>query len=264
MMQLISLDEAAALVSDGDTLALGGMTLYRRPTRFCAALIKRAVRNLTLVTLTAGYESDLMVGAGVVSAVRTCYFGLQEFGLAPMFTLKSQRGELHIIEETEMSLAMGLRASTAGIGFMPSRAWLGTDLPALRPDVKTVTDPYTGENLTAFPAIHLDVAVIHAVEVDLRGNARLNHNLGIDQELICVAKTVIVTAERRVEKLTKSADGTIVPAAAINAIVMTPQGAAPSSCYPLYPIDGFGLMRYVEQCSAGEFDAHIESILSAV
>ena len=46
---------------------------------------------------------------------------------------------------------------------------------ALRPDVKTITDPYSGEELVAFPALSCDVAVIHALVADKRGNARLNN-----------------------------------------------------------------------------------------
>ena len=38
----VSLDEAAATVKDGYTLALGGMTLYRRPVSFVKALLRRS------------------------------------------------------------------------------------------------------------------------------------------------------------------------------------------------------------------------------
>jgi glutaconate CoA-transferase subunit A len=137
------MDEAAALVQPGHTLALGGMTIYRRPVAFVHALLKRhlggdALTGLTLLTFTAGYESDLLVGAGLVQRIRTCYFGLEIFGLAPMFTYCAGRGEIEILEESEASLALGLRAQMAGVGFMPGRGWLGTDLPRLRPDVLTV------------------------------------------------------------------------------------------------------------------------------
>ena len=82
---------------------------------------------------------------------------------------------------------------------MPSRAWIGTDLPRLRPDVKTVRDPYSDETLMAFPAIPVDVAVLHALVADREGNARLNQNLAIDRELAYAAETVIVTAETMVD-----------------------------------------------------------------
>jgi acyl CoA:acetate/3-ketoacid CoA transferase alpha subunit len=179
--QWLSPVDAAALVQDGQTVALGGFTIYRRPVAFVRELLRRDPRpkDLTLLCFTAGYESDLLVGAGCVRTMRTVYFGLESFGFAPMFTEKANRGEIEICEETESSIAMGLRARMAGVGFMPSTAWIGTDLPRLRPDVKTVTDPYTGEELMAFPAIPVDVAVLHGLEGDTDGNFKLNNNLGI-------------------------------------------------------------------------------------
>ena len=38
MAEFVSLAEAATLVRSGDTLSLGGMTLYRRPTAFVFAI----------------------------------------------------------------------------------------------------------------------------------------------------------------------------------------------------------------------------------
>src|SRR5215813_5426643 len=107
----ISLKEATALVQDGQTIALGGMTVYRRPVAFVRELLRRESRpkDLTLLCFTAGYESDLLVGSGCVGTVRTCYFGLESFGFAPMFTEAAQKGTIHILEETEVSLAMGMR-----------------------------------------------------------------------------------------------------------------------------------------------------------
>src|SRR4030067_3743303 len=130
----ISMENAVELVETGNMLGLGGMTLYRRPVAFVRALIKQHQQtgkpmDLTLLAFTAGYESDLLVGAGLVSHVRSCYFGLEIFGLAPMFTDLANHGKLDIIEETEISIAMGLRAQMASVGFMPGLGWLGTDLP---------------------------------------------------------------------------------------------------------------------------------------
>lgn len=251
--KLVSIEEAAALVPSGCTLALGGMTLYRRPMAFVRALLRRylhsrAPDDLTLLAFTAGIESDLLVGAGMVSRVRTCYFGLEIFGLAPMFTYCAGRGEIEIIEETEASLALGLRAQMAGVGFIPGRAWLGTDLPKLRPEVRTVIDPYSGEELIAFPALRPDVAVIHALKADLEGNAQIGANKGVDEELVLTAGQVIVTAEEIVPELSKA--DLIGPL--VHAVVHAPHGAAPTSCHPLYPLDGEALLAYTEQVSDPE------------
>lgn len=256
----MNLEEAAALVPSNCMLALGGMTIYRRPIAFVRALLRRyrqtgEPNNLTLLAFTAGLESDLLVGAGIVSRVRSCYFGLEAFGLAPMFTYKANHGEIEIIEETEASLAFGLRAQTAGIGFMPGRGWLGTDLPRLRPDVKTVIDPYSGEELMAFPALRPDVAVIHALQADQDGNFVIGKNKGIDEELSLTAKTVIVTADTIVPELAQ-AD---VVGPLCNALVHAPGGALPTSCHPLYPLDGNMLMAYTEQVAdAVSFEAFLQ------
>lgn len=262
--QWISLEEAAALVPDGATLALGGMTVYRRPVAFARALLARPQRprDLTLLCFTAGYESDILVGGGCVSTVRSCYFGLESFGFAPMFTEAAQKGTLRVIEETEVSLSLGIRARLAGVGFLPSTAWLGTDLPTLRPDVPTITDPTSGETLMAFPAISCDVAVLHGLEGDLDGNVTLNHNLGVDMELVYAAETVIVTVERVVDRCERSADRFLIPAPGATYIVHAPRGAWPTSCYPLYPIGGGEFMRYVDSCNAGEFESYLATFSS--
>jgi len=254
--KVVSLEQAVQHIRSGTVLALGGMTLYRRPVALVRALLGTDVTGLTLLALTCGFESDLVVGAGRVARVRTCYFGLEGFGLAPMFTQCARAGGLEVTEESEASIAFGLRASLAGVGFMPSRAWIGTDLPVVRPDVKTVSDPYSGETYTAFPALVVDTAVIHAQKADRLGNARIGGNLAVDRELARVAGQVIVTAEQVVDELTGPVD---LPGVSTTYVVHVPGGAWPTSCYPLYPVDGDELLAYLEQAGSGHFCLYLEA-----
>jgi glutaconate CoA-transferase subunit A len=127
----------------------------------------------------------------------------------------------------------------------------------LRPDVKTVRDPYNGETLVAFPAIACDVAVLHALQADAGGNAALGGNLAVDVELAMVAKTVIVTAEEIAPRLDK-AD---VAGPLVTAVAHAPRGAWPASCHPLYPVAGGELLRYIEACNAGQFDDYVRGLL---
>lgn len=258
----ITVEQAAELVKPGSMLALGGMTLYRRPVAFVRALLRRYSKRqepseLTLLAFTAGYESDLLVGAGLVSHVRTCYFGLEIFGFAPMFSAQANAGMLDIIEETETSLAMGLRAQMASVGFMPGLGWIGTDLPRLRPDVRTIIDPYSGEELMAFPAIHPDIAVIHALCADMDGNALIGDNKGVDIELSLVSETVIITTEELVPEL----DKVDLVAPCVDAVVLAPRGAAPTSCHPLYPLDAEVILDYTERVSdQASFDNYLAQL----
>lgn len=254
--KICTLAEAAALVQDGDMLALGGMTLYRRPVAFVYELLRRAEppQDLTLLCFTAGYESDLLVGVGSVRAVHTCYFGLEIFGFAPMFSEAANAGRLRVIEESETSIAAGLRAHLSGVPFLPSTAWIGTDMSRLRPDVQTIQAPYTDETLTAFPALAPDVAVIHALVADKSGNMRLNNNIGIDRELAMAARTVIVTAETVVDHLTADVS---IAGPVVTAVAHAPRGAWPTSCYPLYAVGGGELLAYIDACNAQRFFAFI-------
>lgn len=250
MDKQISLNEAVNLVETGSSLALGGMTLYRRPFAFIKQLLRRHKKfeqpnSLTLITFTASFESDLLVGAGLISKVHTCYFGFEIFGLAPMFTYLANRREIDVIEESEASLSFGLRAQLAGVGFMPGLGWIGTDMLAIRPDVKTITDPYSGEELVAFPAIRPDIAVIHALKADPAGNAIIGNNKAVDEDLVGASRIVVITAEEIVPELEK-AD---IVAPYVHAVIHTPLGALPSSCHPIYPVDGKAIMDYIENVS---------------
>lgn len=262
--KLISLTEATAMVKPkGCRLSLGGFTLYRRPMAFSLALLDRfrnenTPSDITLINFTSSVESDILVGEGMVSKTRTCYFGLEVFGLAPHFTSAAADGSIQIIEETEASLAFGIRAAMAGVGFMPSIAWQGTDLLRLRPDVKTIEDPYSGEVLTAFPAINCDLAVIHALEADLDGNACIGANQGVDRELSLVADKVIITAEKVVPRLEKVDIVGIV----VDAVVEIPGGAWPTSCYPSYALDGLAILDYVEQVGSESYNSLLDTWLA--
>ncbi len=254
--KLVDLTAVLPLILSNQTIALGGMTLYRRPVGFVQALLQRQPRpqNLTLLAFTGGLASDMLVGGGCISHSRTCYFGLESFGLAPMFTQAVTNGRLTIIEESEASIACGLRAAVGQLGFIPSRAWQGTDLFKVRPDVKTVIDPYSGETLTAFPAIQVDVAIIHVLKADRFGNAILGGNPTIDEMLTHVAKTVILTAEEVVDKLEGPIELTGLP---VTAVCHLPNGAWPTSCYPAYSLDGEEILRYIDACNSGRFEDYV-------
>lgn len=254
-------DEALGLIAEsGISIAFGGVTLYRRPMAFALAMLQhysrsRTFNNVTLVCITAGLECDILIESGMVEAIRTCYAGLEVFGLAPHFTASISAGTLKMIEETEGSFAYGLRAALAGVGFMPSPAWQGTDLLDLRRDVKSIRDPYTGDTLTAFPALKPDVAVIHALAADHEGNAIIGKNMGVDQELALVADKVIITAETIVPSLER-AD---IIAPVVDAVIPAPHGAWPTSCHPEYALDGQAILDYTDQCHTDGYASLISS-----
>lgn len=264
MNKTTTLEEIYTQLNSGMLIALGGMTLYRRPAAFVRELIRysrktKKITDLTLVSFTGGIESDWMVGERIVSSVRTCYFGLEIFGLAPMFTYFANRDEINIIEESEASIAYGLKASMADVGFMAGRGWIGTDMLSLRPDVKVIADPYSGEELVAFPAIRPQVSIIHALEADLHGNAHIGKNKGVDIELALGSDRVFITAEKIVPEL-EEAD---IVSPLVDGVVEIQGGAQPTSCYPNYQLNGEEILRYTESVSDPQsFNLYIKNLLA--
>ena len=263
MNKLKALPEAIKNVPRGVTLGLGGMILYRRPVAAVMEIIRQGIGDLTLLGWTLGFEGDLLIGAGLVDVVRTSYFGLESFGLAPMFRSYVERGKVRVIEESESTLGFGFRAALQNVGFMPAKALIGTDILKVRPDLKLVTCPYTQETYPAMPAIKPDVTIVHALKADSFGNAVLFANLAADVELALLAQYTIITTEEVVDTAEIENQGADIIGKCVDAVVHVPGGALPTSCYPLYPIKGRAIVEYIEACQAGSFSDYLESLLQA-
>ena len=96
--KLMTAAQAAALIEDGTHLGVGaGMTMNPMPV--VREIIKKGIRGLTLTpVLTGGYVADLLIGAGCVETVQFPQIVLDEFGLAPNFRRKVERGQLKLLE----------------------------------------------------------------------------------------------------------------------------------------------------------------------
>ena len=90
------------------------------------------------------------------------------------------------------------------------------------------------------------------------GNARVGGNWAIDRELVATAGQAIVTTERIVDKLSGLAD---LPGIRTTAVVEVPRGAWPTSCYPLYPVDGEEILAYLDQAGSGCFHSYLEHFM---
>lgn len=244
-----SLREALAPVRDGHRVALGGMTLYRRPIAAALELVAAGRRNLELVTLTGGLETDLLIGAGCVCRLRSCYTGLELVGFAPHFTRGVQEGTLDLVEETEYTLSFALQAAAMHVPFLPMRGDLArTDLLRVRPDLRTFACPLTGTTLVAVPALRVDVAILHATAADRFGNCNLQGQLALDPHLPTVADVTIVTAERIVEsdELMAMSRGVQLAGVFVSHVVDAPGGSLPTSCYPHHRLDVTAVLDYAD------------------
>ena len=241
--------EAVDIVKDGNILAIGGFTLYRKPMAFLRELSKRNYNNLTVLTLAGSIDCDILIGSGVASTVRSCYVGMEYFGLAPNFRRFVEKGRIKIVEETELTIGSGLKAALQRVPFLPVRQLIGTDILKIRKDIKEVICPYTGTKLVALPALKPDVAVIHVLYSDPLGNAYFKGNACVDREITMAADNVILTSEFIVntrQLLENKPEGVQICSFEVDAVVHARWGAHPTSCYPLYTFDAWHILDYLK------------------
>jgi glutaconate CoA-transferase subunit A len=246
--KLVPLEEIAELVPTRATVAIGGLSLNCAPMAFCRELVRARVRELELVAVVSGMAPDWLIAGGCLRKLVMGLTSFEGFGLAPSFRRAAQSGAVEVEEWSERTLICAFQAAAAGVPFMPTRAGLGTDMPALHPErTWEMVDERSGRRFLACAALEPDVAVVHVHEADRLGNARVNPKLvWFDAELVKAAKRVIVTAERIVDtgEFRRAPDRTSYPGYAVDHVVEAPRGAWPTACWPDYAYDADFFRRY--------------------
>ena len=254
-------DEAVAAVADGASVAFSGAVLRGKPVAAAAALARAGRRRLELVAFTGSLEVEALLAAGALRSVVSSYVGLGSHGPARGFSAAVGAGTIEDRELSEWMLVGGLRAAAMGIPFLPTRAALGSQLVEER-GLRTVRDPYGGEELLAVPALRPDVAFVHAWRADPDGNVQLpwppDHLADVDVLLARAARTVVVSVEEVVtpQVIAESAERTRLFGFEVDLLVEAPRGAWPGSLPPLYEEDEHWLAERRDGVGEALLDAY--------
>lgn len=247
--KIIALEELAAKIPDGASIALGGSFLHRGPFALVRELIRQGRRDLEIIKQSPGYDIDILCRAGTVTRARTGIVAMEgNFGLAPWYRRSIEEGALTLEEHACASLTAGLRAAAYGVPFQPCGGLKGSGLATLNA-WETIEDPYgSGKSVYVIPAIRPDFAVIHANEVDAQGNTRVFGTSHWDRIMSRAADRVLVIAERRVDTQTfvDRPEVTLIPYFLVEAVSVCPQGAWPGSNHPDYDIDYPAIEAYLK------------------
>ena len=249
MSKIISMQEAAALVSDGAVLGIGGNVLHRAPMAFIRELIRQRKSNLKLVKTAGAMDVDMLCLGGCVTSVDAGFISYEsEFSLAMHYRKAVESGRVKGNEHACSTVISALRAASYGIGFMPVKGLTVSDLIEENDYFTRIQDPFTNEIVTVVKAIRPDVAVIHVQEADEDGNGRITGPLFEDVLLSRAAKNVILTAEHIVpgSLLASGAKKADIPYFLVGGVVHAAKGAAPCSCAGNYDIDAKGIGIFKE------------------
>ncbi|MBV8768004.1 MAG: CoA transferase subunit A [Hyphomicrobiales bacterium] len=236
--KVMTLEEAAKLVHDGDHVGIGGCTVSRTPLAMIWALIRARKRELVISRSITSTEGDLFFASGTSKHVITSWFtqGIV-WGVSKVMRHHTENKLARFEEWSHMSIGLRYRAGAMGIPFMPSRTMLGSDVgKQVGDEIKVMDCPFTGEKIVLLPALNPDVALIHVQRCDAFGNAQLDGLQFMDIDMAMAANKVILTTERIVsnDQIRRTPDRTRIPFFTVDAVVEAPFGCAPHECYGLY------------------------------
>ncbi len=235
--KVMSLEQAAALVADGDHVALGGCTLSRTPMAMVWALIRAGRKDLTVSRRITSTEGDLLYGSGASRHILTSWVrqGLV-WGVSKVMRHYTENKLARFEEWPHMAIGLRYRAGAMGVPFMPVRTMMGSDFGTRIDDTHEMDCPFTGDRLLLVTALNPDVALIHVQRCDAYGNAQMDGLPFMDADIAMAANKVILTTERIVsnDQIRRAPDQTKIPFITVEAVVEVPYGCAPHECYGVY------------------------------
>src|SRR3954451_10268325 len=195
--KVVSLEEAASFVRDGDSVGVGGSTMSRTPMGMIWALIRAGRKGLTCSRSIVSSDGDLLFASGVCDHIVTSWFsqGIL-WGVSKVMRHHVETGKARYDEWSHMAMGMRFRAGAMGVPFIPIRSMLGSDIVLQRPEAREMECPFTNERLLLVPALNPDVALIHVQRCDAFGNAQIDGLQFMDIDLAMAANKVILTTER--------------------------------------------------------------------
>jgi glutaconate CoA-transferase, subunit A len=227
----------ATHVEDGDTIFVGG---FGQCIPFATAheIARQKLKNLSLCRSGADILFDMLIHAGCVKKVMVGYLGNPTLGLAHAFRRAAESGNIEVEDWSNFSIVLRLHAGALGVPFLPTATLNGGDMPK-HLGIKTVADPYSGEVVSAVPALTPDVALIHAQRSDVHGNLQLFGLTGDILDGMNASRKIVATVEEIVsEDVIKSApDRTIIPGFRVSSVTEVKWGAYPSYVHGLYGRD---------------------------
>jgi glutaconate CoA-transferase subunit A len=239
MAQILTLSDAIdELVEDGQVVALEGFT-HLIPHAAGHEIIRQGRRELTLVRMTPDMVYDQLIGMGCARKLVFSWGGNPGVGSLHRFRDAVENAwpaPLEIEEHSHAGMAAAYAAGASGLPFGVLRGYRGTDLAA-RTRVETIVCPFTGEQLSAVPAIRPDVGIVHAQQADRAGNVQLWGIPGVQKETVLASKRSLVTVEEIVDELEPRPGAVVIPTWAVTAVAAAPRGAHPSYAQGYYDRD---------------------------
>jgi 3-oxoacid CoA-transferase subunit A len=206
----------SGLLSDGQTLAVGGFGLCGIPEALIAALRDSGVKGLTVISNNAGVDG---FGLGQLLATRQIRKMISSYvGENKEFERQYLAGELELEFNPQGTLAERLRAGGAGIPAFFTRTGFGTIVAEGKE-----TREFDGHHYVMETALKADVSLVKAWKADSAGNLVFRKTARNFNPAVAMAGNVcIVEVEEVVELGAIDPDHVHLPGIYVDRIVLNP------------------------------------------
>ncbi len=252
--------EVVRTIPDGSSIALGGFAIARNPIAVVHELIRQQKKNLTLSQAVMGLDTDLLVGAGLVSRLIVGGGSLDRFGPVHCVNRAREGRTLEAHDMSSLSITFRYLAGALGISFIPIKSLIASEVlerleaGGAAADVRRMTCPFTGEPYVLLRALTPDVALVHVQVADRDGNCQIDGPRWENEEQAKAARRVIVVAEELVstEYIRRAPERTVIPGYRVEAVIHQPFGAHPTSVFRCYDYDAEHLTLWIEHARRAE------------
>ena len=208
-----SLDEAISQIFDGATLMVGGFMAVGTPEPVIDAIVKKGVKDLTIVCNDAGYEDrgvGKLIANGQVKRLVASHIGLN-----PQAGQKMSDGSMDVELIPQGTLAERIRAYGAGLGGFLTPTGIGTMVEGGK-EIKTIDGV---EYLLELP-IRADFAILCADLCDELGNLTYSKTTrNFNPVMAMSAEHVIVYPNKHVKRGEINPEMVVTPHIFVNSII---------------------------------------------
>jgi acetate CoA/acetoacetate CoA-transferase alpha subunit len=161
-------DEAVACIKDGASIMIGGFMTCGTPEKIMEALVKKGVKNLTVICNDGGFPDK---GAGkLIRSGQVKKLIASHVGLNPEVAAGMNNGTLEVVLVPQGTLAERIRASGAGLGGVLTPTGVGTIIADGKFESAKQVIKIDGKDFLLEPPIHADVAILGGTIADEFGN----------------------------------------------------------------------------------------------
>ena len=213
MSKVVTLEQALEVIQNNMTLMIGGFLAVGTPEMLIDAMVKKGVRDLTVIGNDTGFP-DRGIGKLVVNK-QVKQVIVSHIGTNPETGWQMNAQQLEVVLVPQGTLAEQIRAGGAGLGGVLTPTGLGTSVEAGKQ--KVCVD---GREFLLEKPLKANVALLKAAVADKAGNLIYRRSARNFNPLMAMAAdTVIVVADRIVETGEMDPDQVMTPGIFVDMIV---------------------------------------------